>query len=88
MRIIKTVKTLRKRINLLSQSPIGFVPTMGALHEGHLSLVSYAVKQCPAVVVSIYVNPTQFNDREDLKNYPRTPVEDIGMLLSVCGKMI
>ena len=86
MRIIKTVKTLRKRINLLSQSPIGFVPTMGALHEGHLSLVSYAVKQCPAVVVSIYVNPTQFNDREDLKNYPRTPVEDIGMLLSVMRK--
>ncbi len=86
MRIIKTVKTLRKRINLLSQSPVGFVPTMGALHEGHLSLVSNAVKQCPAVVVSIYVNPTQFNDKEDLKNYPRTPVEDIGMLLSVMRK--
>ncbi|MDY0098556.1 MAG: pantoate--beta-alanine ligase [Bacteroidales bacterium] len=86
MRIIKTVKTLRKKISSISLPPVGFVPTMGALHEGHLSLVSNAVKQCPTVVVSIYVNPTQFNDTEDLKNYPRTPAEDIGMLMNVMRK--
>jgi pantoate--beta-alanine ligase len=53
---------------------------MGALHKGHISLVESAIAQCPVVVVSIYVNPTQFNDKNDLKNYPRTPQEDLAML--------
>lgn len=61
-------------------SPVGFVPTMGALHKGHLSLVRNAMESCPAVVVSVYVNPTQFNDRNDLKNYPRTPESDLDLL--------
>lgn len=80
MKIISGVGKLRQQIRVSQLNPLGFVPTMGALHQGHISLVRNAVEQCPAVIVSIYVNPTQFNDKEDLRNYPR-PVEKDLMLL-------
>lgn len=82
MKVISTVTGLQKELNT-NNKPVGFVPTMGALHEGHLSLVQYAIAECPIVVISIYVNPTQFNDREDLKRYPRTPDADLALLKKV-----
>lgn len=62
---------------------VGFVPTMGALHPGHLSLVHAAQNQCDFVIVSIFVNPTQFNDSKDLDSYPRTLDSDMEMLSRV-----
>lgn len=59
---------------------VGFVPTMGALHAGHISLVERSVASCAKTVVSIFVNPTQFNDPSDLEKYPRTLNEDLALL--------
>ncbi|MFH0841389.1 MAG: pantoate--beta-alanine ligase [Bacteroidota bacterium] len=83
MKIIRTVAELRELVTKTNLSPLGFVPTMGALHKGHLSLAENAVAKCPVVIVSIYVNPMQFNDREDLKNYPRPIERDLELLGSV-----
>ena len=85
MYIAKTVKELT---DLLEQErtagkTIGLVPTMGALHTGHASLVSRSVKENDITVVSVFVNPTQFNDKNDLANYPRTLEADAQLLESI-----
>ncbi len=80
--IVDKVADLKKIIQNLKHEgkSIGFVPTMGALHKGHISLVERCVADNDITVVSIFVNPTQFNDKNDLKNYPRMPERDIPML--------
>ncbi len=82
MKIVKTKNELQTELSLLRAKggKIGLVPTMGALHAGHLSLVERSVGENAATVVSIFVNPTQFNDKNDLKNYPRTLEADCRLL--------
>ncbi|MFN8211449.1 MAG: pantoate--beta-alanine ligase [Bacteroidales bacterium] len=83
MKSVSAIKELKELLSVNKNRPLGFVPTMGALHEGHLSLVKAAAGKCPLLVVSIFVNPTQFNDPKDLENYPRTVPEDLKLLSPV-----
>lgn len=82
MLLFKKVADLQKHLDGLRQQgqTIGFAPTMGALHDGHLELIRMANADCDCSVASIFVNPTQFNDPKDLEKYPRTPGRDIALL--------
>ena len=80
MKTFSKVSDLKQELSKLNPAGIGFVPTMGALHAGHRSLVEMARRECETVVVSVFVNPTQFNDKNDLRNYPRTPEADAALL--------
>lgn len=82
MQAITTQLDIREAVQAAKKigKKVGFVPTMGALHHGHLSLIDYALGHCDLIVVSIFVNPTQFNNAADLEKYPRTLDADMTIL--------
>ena len=90
MKIVKTIKQIRQAVALQKKNgkKIGFVPTMGALHEGHLSLIRLAKKHSDFIVVSIFVNPTQFGPKEDYKKYPRDLKKDAALCQSAGADLI
>lgn len=89
MEIVHSIKDLQAKLAALRAQgkTVGLVPTMGALHAGHASLVKRSVSENDATVVSVFVNPTQFNDKNDLEKYPRTLEADCS-LLEQCGAAI
>jgi len=90
MKVFRQKKDLQEAVGNLKKSDlkIGFVPTMGALHEGHLDLVRASLNENNVTVVSIFVNPTQFNNPDDLKKYPRTFETDLALLQNLSGEII
>ncbi len=88
MQVIEHIAPLKAAIRSLKKSGdfLGLVPTMGALHEGHLSLIRQSIAENDITVVSIFVNPTQFNDKKDLEKYPRNIKGDLEILQQILGK--
>ena len=80
MLVVETIKELKQELEKYNSKNIGFVPTMGALHDGHISLVKRSVEENDVTIVSVFVNPTQFNDKADLERYPRTEEADKKLL--------
>jgi pantoate--beta-alanine ligase len=90
MKTLRTVKKLRAELapDRRAGKTIGLVPTMGALHDGHLSLISRARAQCDVVVVSLFVNPAQFNERSDLDRYPREERRDAALAATAGAEVL
>ena len=90
MKVISTISELQQELSAQREAGkgIGFVPTMGALHQGHASLVKRSVAENDVTVVSVFVNPTQFNDKNDLKNYPRDLQADCQLLESIGAAVV
>ena len=86
MEVVRTVSSLRAALDeaRAQGKSIGLVPTMGALHAGHISLIEKARRDNDIVVVSVFVNPTQFNNPEDLRTYPRTEEADCEKMRAAC----
>lgn len=81
MKVLRTINALRAELNTLNhKEKIGLVPTMGALHHGHISLIKKSVERCDCTVATIFVNPAQFNNPEDLEKYPKTIDHDLKQL--------
>ena len=78
MIIIKSINRLKKEVDF--KANVGFVPTMGSLHKGHLSLIESSKKKANKTIVSIFINPSQFNSKKDFKKYPRNLSNDINVL--------
>jgi pantoate--beta-alanine ligase len=78
MKLIKHITDLNKAIN--NENELGFIPTMGCLHKGHESLIKISKKKCKKTMVSIFVNPTQFNSKKDYKSYPRSLKKDLRLI--------
>jgi len=87
MRVVRTRGEMREARAALGE-PVGFVPTMGALHDGHASLVRRGREECASVVVSVFVNPTQFGPGEDLNRYPRDEAADLALLESLGADVV
>lgn len=90
MKVIRTISELQRELSVQRDAgkSVGFVPTMGALHQGHASLVKRSVAENDVTVVSVFVNPTQFNDKNDLKNYPRDLQADCALLDSIGADIV
>jgi len=82
MQIFNEIKEIQEVLKVLrhDHSTIGLVPTMGALHQGHTSLIEASIAENDVTIASIFVNPTQFNNAEDLENYPQTLDKDLALL--------
>lgn len=90
MKVIPTIKEMKALVAAAREEGkcVGLVPTMGALHEGHASLIRRSVKENDITVVSVFVNPTQFNDKNDLQNYPRTLEADCTLIEKLGGTYV